>query len=104
MRAQLLIIVLVVGCTPTRKSDEPLPPVDSTRISHAQHVQVPCDGCHRSSDSRPGIDQHKPCDDGACHRKDFLAPPGRVCSVCHKPITSPPLVAELRKYPSDDLW
>src|SRR5512139_3294538 len=107
MRAQLLMIVailVVAACASKRRADEPLPPIDPTRLSHAQHAQIPCGGCHRSSDKRPGADEHKPCDDGACHRKDFLAPPGNLCKVCHESVTSPPLAAPLRNYPSEDLW
>lgn len=84
--------------------DEPLPPVDPSRISHQQHAQIPCDNCHRPSEARPGQDEHKPCDDGACHRKEFLAPPGKLCEVCHTFVSSTPLEAPLKKYPSDDLW
>jgi hypothetical protein len=104
---QLLIIatvLLVAGCTPERRADVPLPPIDPTRISHAQHAQLPCDKCHRSSDKRPGADDHKPCDDGACHRKEFLAPPGLLCKVCHESVTAPPLEVKMRKYPAEDLW
>ena len=107
MRAQLLIIsaiVAVAACTSKRRADEPLPPIDPTRMSHARHAQIPCGGCHRSSEQRPGADEHRPCDDGACHRKEFLAQPGNVCRVCHEAITSQPLTAPLRAYPSDDLW
>jgi hypothetical protein len=107
MRAQLLIIatLLVMACTGTRRPDEPLPPIDPTRLSHAQHAQIPCGNCHRNSEPRPGADEHRPCDDGACHRKEFLAPPGDFCKVCHESVESTPeLEAELREYPSDDLW
>ena len=106
MRAQLLIIaaIVLIGCTGKRRADEPLPPLDPTRLSHARHAQIACDNCHRTSDARPGVDEHRPCDDGACHRKEFLAPPGDFCKVCHESVTSPPLAAPLRKYPSDDLW
>ena len=106
MRKLLLIIAVLVGtaCSTKRKAAEPLPPVDPTRLSHERHAQIPCDNCHRPSEARPGVDEHKPCDDGACHRKDFLAPPGKLCQVCHTSVTSPPLAAPLRNYPSDDLW
>src|SRR5688572_16563641 len=106
MRTQLLIIAVVVAaaCSTKHKAEEPLPPIDTSRLSHEQHAQIPCDNCHRPSEPRPGVDEHKPCDDGACHRKDFLAPPGKLCEVCHKSVTSPPLAAPLRNYPSDGLW
>jgi hypothetical protein len=107
MRAQSWIIaaIIVLGaCNTSRRTDEPLPPIDPTRLSHARHAQIPCDGCHRTSDPRPGADQHKPCDDGACHHKEFLAKPGDFCKVCHEVISSPPLQTKLRKYPAEDLW
>ncbi|MBA3391653.1 MAG: cytochrome c3 family protein [Deltaproteobacteria bacterium] len=106
----IVMATLVVACTPTRGRDEPLPPLDPTRLSHERHAQIPCGGCHRSTvtsagavSERPGGD-HKPCDDGACHKQEFLSPPGLFCRVCHDPITITPLAAPLRPYPSDDLW
>ena len=105
MPSLLLIawIVLCAACSPTRQLELPLPPADPTRLSHEQHAQVPCGGCHRS-DGRPGGENHKPCDDGACHRKEFLATPGPFCQVCHTKITPGPLEAPLKPYPVDDAW
>ena len=100
----ITIATLVVACSAKRRVDEPLPPIDRTRLSHERHEQIPCTGCHRPSDQRPGIDDHKPCDDGACHRKEFLSPPGDLCRVCHEWITVAPLATKLRPYPSEDLW
>jgi hypothetical protein len=92
------------ACSAARRVEAPPPPVDPTRLSHAQHAQIPCEGCHRA-DARPGADDHKPCDDGACHRKDFLGPPGKLCEVCHKAVTTQPaLAAPLKPFPSDDAW
>jgi hypothetical protein len=99
-----LIVIAAIGCGSQRRPEEALPAKDPTRISHEMHAQIPCGGCHRSSDPRPGADEHKPCDDGACHRKEFLAPPGKLCRVCHEGVSSQPLAAPLRPYPSDDLW
>jgi hypothetical protein len=94
----------VVACQATRRTEAPLPSPDPTRLSHVQHAKIPCEGCHRG-DQRPGADDHKPCDDGACHRKDFLRPPGRLCEVCHVQVTTEPkLAAPLKPYPSDDAW
>src|SRR5688572_14670372 len=103
----LALVMLVATCSGGQRADEPLPPVDPTRIDHAQHAKigVPCDGCHRSGEKRPGVNEHRPCDDGACHRKEFLAAPGKLCQVCHEEVTATPLVvAKLRRYPSDGLW
>ena len=106
MRANLVIAVIAVvaASTPPRPADAPLPPIDPTRLPHQQHAQIACTGCHRPS-HRPGADDHKPCDDGACHQKQFLGTPGLFCQVCHKPITTEHgLSAPLRDDPTDDAW
>jgi len=90
------------ACTPPRAADVPVPPTDPTRLDHTKHLQVSCDSCHRGK--RPGIEDHKPCDDGACHRKDFTSAPGPVCIVCHEKVTAKPLAAPLKKYPVKDPW
>jgi hypothetical protein len=99
----IAVVALAAACTPQRKADTPLPAVDGARISHARHVQVPCGDCHRSA-ARPGTDDHRPCDDGACHRKDFTGAPTRLCEVCHAAITVKPLAAPLKPYPVEDAW
>jgi len=105
MRARVLIawIVLIAACSPRRELDAPLPPLDPTRLSHEHHAQIPCGGCHRT-EARPGTDDHKPCDDGACHRKEFLGTPGQFCQVCHTKVTPAPLLAPLKKFPVEDAW
>jgi hypothetical protein len=105
MRQLFIIAVILAACSSPRRPDEPLPPIDPTRLSHAQHGALPCDKCHRPNEVRPGVDDHKPCDDPACHRKDFLATPGKLCLVCHESIKPPPnFEAKLKKYPRQDLW
>jgi hypothetical protein len=96
----LALLVVVLGCTPPRAADAPLPPIDKTRLSHAQHAGIACTDCHQMG-MRPGHD-HKPCD--TCHRGAFLAKPGALCDACHTAITVEPLAAPLRPYPSDDIW
>jgi hypothetical protein len=98
-----LTALVIVGCSTSRKADAPLPPPDPTRISHERHASVSCDNCHRSN-KRPGTDDHKPCDDGACHRKEFLAEPTQFCEVCHKKVSPQPLDAPLKPYPIEDVW
>jgi hypothetical protein len=106
----LIVVTMLAACTPARRSDAPAPPVDPTRLRHEQHAQVACASCHRPSASapseitRPGADDHRPCDDGACHKREFLGPPGVFCETCHKPITIEPLTAELKPYPIEDAW
>jgi hypothetical protein len=104
--ARALVVVAatwVVGCTPPRIRDAPVPAVDKTRLSHPQHAQIGCVECHRMG-SRPGSDDHQPCDRGNCHQKEFHEPPGDLCKVCHTAVRSNPLAAPLRPYPSDDAW
>ena len=111
MRRWLLLIIAAIllagaalaACAQARRSDAPAPPVDPTRLSHEHHAQIPCAGCHRSS-ARPGAEDHKPCDDGACHARAFLAPPGLFCQVCHTRVTTRPLDAPLKPYPTEDPW
>jgi len=99
----IAVVALAAACTPQRNSDAPLPAVDATRISHARHAQIPCGECHRGA-ARPGADDHRPCDDGACHRADFTGEPTRLCQVCHAAITAQPLAAPLKPYPVEDPW
>ena len=104
MIRQLILVAFVVlaACTPPRRSDAPAPAVDPSRLDHNQHRQVSCTSCHRAK--RPGADDHKPCDDSGCHKKDFAAEPGPVCKVCHLDITTKPLVATLKDNPIKDAW
>jgi hypothetical protein len=97
------IVLIVFACGSSRRAEVPMPPMDPTRLSHEQHAQIPCVGCHRSGE-RPGADQHRPCDDGACHRSAFLKPPSTLCRVCHTNVTVQPLTAPLRPYPIEDPW
>lgn len=99
----IVMAMLAAACTPSRRADVPVPPADPSRLDHAQHAQVSCTSCHRSN-KRPGADDHKPCDDGACHKKEFVATPGKFCRICHKDVTTQPLVAELKDFPTKDPW
>lgn len=99
----IVMAMLVAACTPPRVADVPIAPADPARINHAQHAQISCGNCHRSN-KRPGADDHKPCDDGACHKKEFLQPPGLFCRICHTKVTTSPLDAPLKDYPTVDPW
>src|SRR6185295_1378586 len=79
------------------------PATDPTRLDHGKHVQVSCTKCHRGNQP-PGSDDHKPCDDSGCHRKDFGAAPGPVCQVCHLEVRSQPLGVTDKNYPVKDPW
>lgn len=98
----IVMVALVAACSPPRALEVVAPPLDPTRISHAQHAGIACVGCHRS-DARPGTSDHAPCDE-ACHKDKFLAPPGAFCRVCHTEVTTQPLTAPLRPYPVEDVW
>ncbi|HEX4419969.1 MAG TPA: cytochrome c3 family protein [Kofleriaceae bacterium] len=102
-RLLILLVVLAAACSAQRKLDVPLPPVDDTRLSHPAHAQLACGDCHRGA-ARPGADDHRPCDDEQCHRKDFTGEPTRLCQVCHTEITAKPLTAPLKPYPIADAW
>jgi hypothetical protein len=91
------------ACAPPRPATAPGPATDPSRLSHAGHAQIACADCHRGA-ARPGTDDHRPCDDGACHRKDFTGPPTLLCAVCHVAVRAAPLSAPLRPYPIDDAW
>ncbi|MGE5186627.1 MAG: hypothetical protein ACM31C_31440 [Acidobacteriota bacterium] len=99
-RVLVLAVVALAACAPPRVADTPAPPIDTTRMSHAQHAGIACTACHQMG-QRPGHD-HKPCD--TCHRGAFLAPPGPLCDACHLRITVDPLAAPLKPYPSEDVW
>ncbi len=108
--ALVAVLIAINGCNSARRTDAPSAPLDPTRMSHERHAQIPCISCHRATQTadlatvRPGSDDHKPCDDGACHRKEFVGAPGLFCQVCHLPVTTNPLSAPLKPYPSDDAW
>jgi hypothetical protein len=96
-----IAMAIVIGCSSSRTVEVPAPPVDRTRLSHAQHAAIACESCHRNG-QRPGSDNHAPCDD--CHKQAFLVAPGELCKTCHTSVTIQPLAAPLRPYPADDIW
>ncbi|MEO8704515.1 MAG: cytochrome c3 family protein [Kofleriaceae bacterium] len=104
IRWLIVVGICAVACTPPRRADTPAPATDPTRIRHDQHLQVSCSNCHRASAKRPGADDHKPCDDPACHKKEFLGTPGPFCQSCHTKVTTSPLDAPLKEYPIEDPW
>lgn len=100
----VIAIVLAIGCSSSRTIEVPAPPVDETRLSHAQHASIACESCHRMG-QRPGADDHAPCDE--CHKQAFLSAPGELCKTCHTSVAPTPeggLAAPLRPYPVDDVW
>ncbi|HEY4243125.1 MAG TPA: cytochrome c3 family protein [Kofleriaceae bacterium] len=107
MRTLLTLFIAVwalcAGCGESRAVETPLPPIETSRLSHAQHAAIACTDCHRGT-ARPGADDHQPCDRAECHGKAFTQPPGKLCEVCHTAVQAPPLSAPLRPFPVDGLW
>jgi hypothetical protein len=97
----IVVALCTIGCSSARSVEPPAPPVDKTRLSHAQHAAIKCESCHRMG-QRPGANDHAPCDD--CHKQAFLSPPGELCKTCHTKVTAQPIEAPLRPYPSEDIW
>jgi hypothetical protein len=102
------------------------PVVDTDRFPHGAHTGdkpefrnwqgrgLGCADCHDATAvkegkvSRPGgtrvpaSNQHAPCDDGQCHKKEFEKPPGPMCRICHQkvdPFTPGPEASPLQAYP-----
>ncbi len=98
-----LLVLTIIACAPQRRTEAPDPATDPTRLSHEHHAQLSCVACHRSAE-RPGAADHRPCDDGACHRAEFLRVPTKFCQVCHIWVTTQPLAAPLKPYPIEDAW
>jgi hypothetical protein len=96
-------VALAAACSQPRRLDAPVPVSDAARLPHARHAQLACADCHRAS-ARPGADDHRPCDGGACHQRDFTGAPTPLCEVCHLEITASPLTAPLKPYPVQDAW
>jgi hypothetical protein len=101
--ACLALLALAAACSSPPVVSAPAPALDPTRMSHAKHAAIACVECHRG-EARPGTDNHHPCDDERCHRREFLAAPGPLCKSCHTQITTQPLAAPLRPFPADDAW
>ena len=104
MRTILIALVAlgVLACTQSRAADSPLPPIDPTRLSHAQHAQVPCGvpphrrrGPARMTTSRATT---------ARATRRIPRPPGELCQVCHTRSRPRPLAAPLKPYPLEDAW
>lgn len=107
------------GPTPSNVSrSRGVPVVETDRFPHKAHTgdnpQIRnwqgrglfCADCHDSSAviagkvSRPGTNQHAPCDD--CHKAEFEKTPGPMCKVCHTtvdPFTLDKTKSPLQPYP-----
>ena len=102
-----MAIAWVVACSSPRTATTPSRvagpaasiKVETDRFPHALHTGdkpeirgwkgrgLGCADCHPAEAvragqvSRPGSNQHSPCDD--CHKAEFAKPPGPLCKVCH---------------------
>jgi hypothetical protein len=120
-------LLLVVGCGNSRsttpsastKGQRGAIAVDTDRFPHGVHTGdkpeirnwqgrgLACADCHdaklvvEGKPSRPGTNQHSPCDD--CHKAEFGKAPGKLCRVCHEQVD--PFAkgnSPLRPYPLRD--
>lgn len=86
-----LAVCIAMGCRSGTTAQGPERVVDEEegRFPHARHAALACTDCHNldavlsGEAARPGIDDHAPCDRGACHEDAFLAEPGPICAICH---------------------
>ncbi len=110
MRVAILSLAIAIGAlgcgpskttTPSRvaRGGKTSIAVDTDRFPHGVHTGdkpeirnwqgrgLFCADCHAADAvregrvSRPGTNQHAPCDD--CHKAEFGKPPGKLCKVCH---------------------
>jgi hypothetical protein len=68
---------------------------DKAEIRGWQGRGLGCADCHDTAAVRegkvarpggtrePAVNQHAPCDDGKCHKREFEKAPGPMCRVCH---------------------
>jgi hypothetical protein len=105
----LVVIAAVAACgsskstaTQGKKNKRGSIAVDTDRFPHGVHTGdkpeirnwqgrgLACADCHdpkavvEGKVSRPGTQQHSPCDD--CHKAEFGKPPGKLCKVCHQEV------------------
>jgi hypothetical protein len=99
-------------CARCHKGEAPSPVAAAppSRFSHAAHAgrgvdMGRCAGCHRAgTDWRagmPGRDEHRPCQNAACHAAEFGKPGSPICGSCHErsepfapnPLRRPPIGA-----------
>ena len=94
MRSGLVALVALVtiasACRPQRpRAAATAVESDAGRFPHHKHQDNACTDCHSLSavlagrPAVPGTNDHYPCDNEACHRRDFLASPGPLCQICH---------------------
>jgi hypothetical protein len=116
-------VLVCIACgskstTPSRVAKAGVPVVETDRFPHKAHTgdnpQIRnwqgrglfCADCHDAAAvvagnvSRPGTNQHAPCDD--CHKAEFEKPPGPMCKICHSsvdPTTLDKAASPLQPYP-----
>jgi hypothetical protein len=97
-----LVLLLALAATACRARGETgAPAEDVYRFPHgaAPHAALPCGDCHRlvaeGTTTRPGSDDHAPCDRASCHAPAFASPPGKLCTMCHERVTPSEMGATL---------
>ena len=86
-----------------RTIETPAPPIDKTRLSHAQHAQIEVRARVTRMGKRPGADDHAPCDDVPQAGVPRRRPASSARSATRRSRRSP-LAAPLRPYPIEDVW
>lgn len=102
----VLGVGLVGACAkPRPPAPPPVEPADPSRFPHVKHRDQGCQPCH-DGDAQPGRNNHAPCDQGQCHRADFLRPPGALCSNCHTSVAvgGAGVAAPLQPFPRITGW
>jgi hypothetical protein len=111
----LALVIIAIACRSERTS-APVVVVDDGRFRHDLHLPpamswpgktlaTVCTECHRpkagseAALSRPGTDDHAPCDREQCHGPDFRKLPGKLCETCHAATDRKLPSAELLPYP-----
>ena len=94
-RIAWLALCFALGCGARGRGGPPDPAgTVALRFPHAQpaHAALVCTACHAEADvragrpARPGTRDHAPCDQSGCHAREFTAPPGPLCGLCHEEV------------------
>jgi len=86
-------LCFALGCGARGRGGPPDPAgTVALRFPHSAeaHARLACTACHNDADvhagrpARPGTSDHAPCDQSGCHAREFSAPPGALCGLCHE--------------------
>lgn len=96
-----IAVAAVAACRARRPTGVVVAVADEPdRFPHDRHAArgLGCAECHADG-TRPGANDHAPCDRGQCHDEAFRTTPGALCNVCHTAIDVSGGEAALRPYP-----